>query len=501
MACKRAYIEHLAVCEETGLSWDERSTKIVLSEDTSYSTALMKLSTKIDSYLLLLERHVALEGFTIDLVEVKEEEEEEEEGVLGFIQGRLMGKKKKDWKSRAEQVLVAAWQACEGKGYGGVHVLDKVTYEVMPFICDKNRYSVGQYGEALLYGLRAYFMFNRCHTLFQPDAVGLWGGGGGDCVEPVTECYLVLAWRIGQQHEVTGMTRTLLPTTTTTTATAAAAKKQGRKRGTGAQNIDEEPHTPARKKAKVTAQAPPATTFQAAPVKAERQEDIVNRPGPSNPRYSPQKKSNHSSPPPPPPPQPQPQPVRKKVVPQKSTNERAVPQQPTNEETDEVGDLANVTFGFEKATPRGQGKRASQATSRKSVLAKLWSEEEQEDLMHFFDTLNPSQSEQTCVALTCKYATMRFGRELSSKQLYQMVQQKDRPTFEPQDSYTLPGGTEAARATAVKLFHSLNAEVSESKRVAFTCRFMETQYGVKIQSKELFSILSGKKRRGRGGRV
>ena len=45
-------------------------------------------------------------------------------------------------------------------------------------------------------------MFDRCHKRFQPDAVGLWGGGGGggECVEPVSECYLVLAWRLGEQR-------------------------------------------------------------------------------------------------------------------------------------------------------------------------------------------------------------------------------------------------------------------------------------------------------------
>lgn len=98
---------------------------------------------------------------------------------------------------------------------------------------------------------------------------------------------------------------------------------------------------------------------------------------------------------------------------------------------------------------------------------------------------------------------MRFGQDLPSKQLYQWVQQKGRTVHPRLDTYTLPGGKEGVNSAAAELFRSLNSDVSESKRVAFTCRFMQTQYGAEISSKELYAILSGggKKRGGRGAKT
>lgn len=94
---------------------------------------------------------------------------------------------------------------------------------------------------------------------------------------------------------------------------------------------------------------------------------------------------------------------------------------------------------------------------------------------------------------------MRFGQELPSKQLYQWVQQKNRTIHPRLDAYTLPGGDAGVRTAAAELYRSLNQDVSESKRVAFTCRFMQTQYGAELSSKELYNILSGggKKRGGK----
>ncbi|KAK8384331.1 hypothetical protein O3P69_009249 [Scylla paramamosain] len=500
MACIRADIERLAVRGEAGLSWNENAASFVLTSETPYDTALVRLSSKIDAYLLLLNRHVAIEGFTVDLVEVREEEEEEG-GVLNYIQERLVGKRKKgDGKSKAEERLLEAWQVCEVRDYGGVHVLAKVTPEVMPQHCNKDRYSAGQYGEALLHGLRSYYMFDCCHALFQPDAVGLWGGGGSDCMEPVIKCYLVLAWRIAEQGKV-GVTSRIRPSLTVTATTAATAtKRQGHKRGTETQNIDEEPLTPAKKKMKVGGWDP--APLQASPAKGGSEEviltpkqkrdiipvvqyspDIIIKQGVTHPKHSPQKSTNQS-------PASSARQTNEKVMPQKSTNERT-PQKAASQDADDLGELANVTFGFERATPKGRRQTTQGTPRRKSVLLPNWSEEEKNILMRFFDTLNPNHPEQTRVALTCKFASMQFGQELPSKHLYQMIQQKGRSVHPPLDSYTLPGGLKAARAAAAELFHSLNPKVTESKRVAFTCRFMQTQYGVDIKSKELYNILSG----------
>lgn len=191
------------------MSWDEAVVSLSLAGGTTYDSALIRLTAKVDSNLLLLNRHVALEKFTVDAVVAGEEEEHEEEGgggVLSFIQERIVGSKKQTnknnkVKSSSETALLEAWEACKVKGYHGLHVFAKVTPASMPNNPCRQRYTPGQYAEALLNGFRAYYMFQRHDTLFEADALGLWGGGGGGCVEPVSVCYLVLAWQLADQRK------------------------------------------------------------------------------------------------------------------------------------------------------------------------------------------------------------------------------------------------------------------------------------------------------------
>ena len=54
-------------------------------------------------------------------------------------------------------------------------------------------------------------------------------------------------------------------------------------------------------------------------------------------------------------------------------------------------------FHFRPQVKKGGRK----STARKSLMPE-WPEEEKEAVLNFFDNLNPSKSEQTRVALTCK---------------------------------------------------------------------------------------------------
>ena len=194
--------ETLAVRGEEGVSWDKAAAVLAIRGGILYDSAIIRLTAKLDYNLLVLNRHVALDNFTVDAVAVGGEEEEQDGGggVLNFIQERIVGSKKSSKiKDSSEAAVMGAWEACRAKGYHGLHVLAKVTQASMPEP-SKHRYTPGHYVEALLNGFRAYYKFQRHDPLFEEDALGLWGAGGGGCVEPVTVCYLVLAWRMAQRN-------------------------------------------------------------------------------------------------------------------------------------------------------------------------------------------------------------------------------------------------------------------------------------------------------------
>lgn len=525
MECVRASFERLAVRGEAGLAWEEDESCSTLHGGT-YEASLIKLNSRVEASVLLLRNHVALEEFTVDVVVTKNEEEEEEGasgGVLNFIQERFAGGKKKpknlNNNNKSEEALVSSWEVCRGQGYHGLYALAKITPDTLPNNPCRERYTAGQYAEALLGGCRAHFMFQRPSPIFEAQALGLWGAGGGGCVSAVGVCYLVLAWRLNERETAKRASPLSLFHTVPITPAAAATtfERKGRKRAAVAPSEERNPITPARKRTRVAPQTPPrpppAATWEEDDEEEEEEEEDITLP-------------NQQAPPParlPPSPAKQPpataanqrtpgkRPANQRQAPATATSHTppsppspvALVSPPQNVTQEPQDDLADLTFGFERSTPRGRGRgrRTTTATTtpRKSVLLPQWSEEEKEELLTFFDTLNPSQTEQTCIALTCKFATMRFGRDLPSKQLYQWVQQKNRTVHPRLVEYNLPGGNARVHSAAADLYRSLNQDVSESKRVAFTCRFLQTQYGVELSSKGLFAILSGggKKRGGR----
>lgn len=208
MECVRASFERLAVRGEAGLAWEEEEGTTAALHGGTYEAALIKLNARLEASLLLLKNHVALEQFTVDLVVARDEGEEEQEenggGVLNYIQERLVGKKTKtrnlNNNSKAEAVLTSAWESCRVQGYHGLYVLAKITPDTLPDNPCRERYSAGDYGEALLGGCRAHFMFQRHSPIFEAEALGLWGAAGGGCVAAVDVCYLVMAWRFNERE-------------------------------------------------------------------------------------------------------------------------------------------------------------------------------------------------------------------------------------------------------------------------------------------------------------
>lgn len=85
---------------------------------------------------------------------------------------------------------------------------------------------------------------------------------------------------------------------------------------------------------------------------------------------------------------------------------------------------------------------------------------------------------------------MKYDQELPSKLLYQWVQKKGRPVLKTVQKYELPEREE--KEVVINFFKSLNPELPEASRVAFTCKFMQTQFGVSIQSKQFYNMLNEK---------
>lgn len=90
----------------------------------------------------------------------------------------------------------------------------------------------------------------------------------------------------------------------------------------------------------------------------------------------------------------------------------------------------------------------------------------------------------------CRFAKMKYDQELPSKLLYQWVQKKGRTVNKTIQKYELPENEE--KEVVINFFRSLNPELPEASRIAFTCKFMQTQFGVTIQSKQFYNMLNEK---------
>lgn len=161
-------------------------------------------------------------------------------------------------------------------------------------------------------------------------------------------------------------------------------------------------------------------------------------------------------------------------------------------------DLQSINLPFDdppSSTSKPRGGRKSMVASARKSLANEWPQDDQDHMLHFFDNLNPQQSETSRVALTCKYALIQYDRDLSSKLLFQWLERKGRPSQREVTDYSLP--EEDQKTTVLDLYRKLSDVQSEATRVSFTLKFIQAQYGVAITSKQLFGWLKEKPKKGK----
>ncbi|CAL4098597.1 unnamed protein product, partial [Meganyctiphanes norvegica] len=190
----------------------------------------------------------------------------------------------------------------------------------------------------------------------------------------------------------------------------------------------------------------------------------------------------------------QPEPV---LTPKNSQNAKAAVVTPTATEVQNQNvpmSIDDLELPFEKSVSKQSGGRKSTA-GRKSVggrksLLPEWPQEEQKEVLTFFDNLNPVQTEATRVNLTCKYGSMLYDRELSSKQFYIWEQKKGREVNKTNQKLTLEESEQ--KDAVVDFFKALSEAHSEQTRVSFTIKYFQGQYDLAIASKQLYAWLSDK---------
>lgn len=436
--------EQLIVRKEVGFVCDDTSM-VSLSSQGTFDGAVFKLITKCETCLVLLSGHNEVDEFTIDVV------------VLENLQ-----------KGRGSvddgECLAQAWQMCEAKGYHGLLAIAKVDGSSMPNNGCKSKYPLSQFVNYLIHGMESYFMFQKPSRLFGLNVLDIWQ----TYKQAMENCFIVMAWKYKEDPTREAPIRSpLIQLNTTSTSIWGDKMKQQPASQThaAAQSVN---------KARKRISLQPNTRM--------RETGIANKKGRLS--IQPHVRNDISS-----------EEEDDEIIIKKQPNPVLIAQMSPKKDPVKVEAVAEVqpediTLGFERSSQQTPGHTTS--GGRKS-MKQDWREDYKNEILCFFDNLNPKESEQTCIALTCKFALMKYDQELPSKLLYQWIQKKGRTIEKTISCYDLP---ETDRVNImIDFFNSLRPEISETSRVAFTCKYMHTQFGIVINSKLFYSMLNkeGKK--------
>ncbi|XP_045616497.1 uncharacterized protein [Procambarus clarkii] len=448
------------VCDETAL--------VNLSKSGSYDGAMFKLITKCETSMLLLTSHNTVDQFTVDVV-VRNNPEKGQSSGRGRWRTQSGGPSAAGSNSNVS--MAQAWLKCEAKGFHGLQAVALIDESCMPDNGCKLTYSVAQYVNSLIHGIEAYFMFQKPSPLFALNTADLWQTFEELKME---SCYIVMVWKFKDDPREETSLRSPLIQLNTSPISIRSDQEEQRIPARISPAVSPVKEVPKRKSlsSKIHKSEPinilkrgrasvGARAVQESDTNSDEDEDEEISFKKRSPPVIPQVK------------------YLPNMSPKKS--EAAAVVEPPPEEK-----IEDITFGFERLTPKTPTRKS---TGRKSLIPD-WPEALKDDVLRFFDNLNPKQTEQTCIALTCKFASMKYDRELPSKLLYQWVQKKGRVVEKTVNSYDLPENEQ--KETMVNFFKSLNPDLSETSRVAFTCKFMHTQFDIAVQSKQLYSMLNEK---------
>ncbi|KAK3892821.1 hypothetical protein Pcinc_003409 [Petrolisthes cinctipes] len=465
----------------------DNNSLVKLGGLASYDSAVFKTRLKIDGYLALFARLSPIEFFTLDVIV-------EDNDCVGDPDSRNM-------------MFSGASEECQARGCDGMLTLGLVNTSCMPNNGARVRYSLAQFVDSLVQGVESYYMFQNFSPHFSLNATGLW-----DPAREVkmTSGYIILAWKLKNTS-----TQEIKPRAKWTTADKPRTEKRQQKTlPTPVVNISYAPsrakrytqlennsshQVPLRKRGRSSNMAitEASSTEEEEEEMMEEEEEEEEEDEEITFKFQPA--------------QPSPVKLPEVIYSPDISPTRSPTRSPTKKQTPVPvaaavpDDIANITFSFENSTTSTTpGRKSVTAGSRKSTgsrksLMPDWPQDEKSQVLTFFDQINPKETEQACIALTCKYAEMKYGQELPSKQLYQWVQKKGRVVNKPAPgtSYDLPEGER--KETAVTLYRSLDTEFPENKRINFTCQYFQKQFGVPLTSKQLYDMLSDKGKKAKAG--
>ncbi|XP_037775141.1 uncharacterized protein LOC119572231 isoform X2 [Penaeus monodon] len=487
--------QEICTQQEVGFVCDNESMA-PLTKRESFNDLVIKLASKCEMNIVFLTgARNKVSHFTLDVVP-----EDPVHGTAVTVT-KSKGRRGSEYPKGYEAVA-AACQQVVANGYHGLHAIAKLDKSNMPDNASRKMYTFAQFVNFLVHGIEAYFMFAKANEQFVLNAMNLW-----ETLEDLMMdgCYIVMAWQYEEDPRKDNVPRTPLlslisnikepeplpvvepvqpvvvketrrqVTTTTSKSTSTTTKGGKRGRRSIASRVQESSEAS-------TDEEDTEISFKIKPdirktPEVQYHPDIsINSAGSVLEKTSPRPVQNPSPK--------RPVSERQNISPKKSKSMEA--EEPAAPMSKEDTMLEDFSFGFDKPPVKTSGRKS---TARKSMVPD-WPEEQREDILYFFDNLNPSQTEQSRIALTCKYVSMKYSREFSSKTLYQWVQKKGRSVSTEVTNYELPESKH--QETTLTFFRSLDPNLSEASRIAFTCKFMQTQYGVSVTSKNLYDWLNDK---------
>lgn len=438
----------------TGYSCEE-SAMARLNKDESFNDLVFKLITKCETSLLFLPSPTCkLTQFTLDVIP-------------DYSTGR----------ANTTAILSSAWKTCEKQGYDGLKVIAGLDTSNVPQNGCMPMYSFSQFVESIIRSMEAYFMFQKHNPSFKLNALELWKSPVESDLQRMSSCAVVLAWKFQRESVIDLLSRSPL---SQLNLSGSRSSEVAINNDVRSKTKQEKPLTAAqRRKSLPASEASKPVT----PVKRGRRSAAAPPPAESpmggstdeeDPDISFRKKPEQIIP-------------KAVYLPNMMTGKKSPARTPEPMEVEPLlPDVDDITLGFEKAPPKKDGRKSN---GRKSLMPD-WPEDEKDNVLHFFDNLNPSQTEQSCIAITCKFAVMQYGHELPSKLLYQWVQKKGRTVQRTVTNYELPEAEQ--KESILEFYGRLNPDISETSRIAFTCKFLHMQHGVKLTSKEFYKWLNDK---------
>ncbi|XP_076058282.1 uncharacterized protein LOC143035291 [Oratosquilla oratoria] len=450
---EKVTFEQLCVRPQKGYVLEEKAM-LKFSSPNSFDDVVFKITSKCDTGKVLLSSHQgALAKFTVDIVPVYGDTTKK---AKTSSRGKRLDQED---SSPIEESVVHAWEVCKSKGFHGLHVITCLEPSSMPDNGCRTNYSLSQFVNSVIHSIEAYYMFQRPDSRFYPDTVHLWNPADATVSEARSYC-VVLVWKFEGDPE---------------DFAPKSPKFASMNLGRPDEKLQQSPVLISKE-----SYCYPESNLKSSPKKRLATDDISHG---SEKTQRTRRSGSHTE-----------IPIQQQIEdPEITFNFKSqVDSTLANRDTERaVSNIAvdEIKFGFEKSTPKTPGRKS---TARKSLLPD-WPTEEKEGVIEFFDCMNPASTETTRIALTCKYASMIYDRELPSKLLYQWIQKKGRQVYTSGGNFSLPEGKR--KETAVSLFKELKDIHSEQSRISFTCKYMHSQYGFNLTSKDLYTWLNEKEKK------